>query len=227
MSQSIGRRELIATAALAPLLALPGCATTGGGFDLSEAIRRLLGLAAQRAFASLMAENGFYDSQVARIALPSQLGGSQATSILGAVLRSAAFRDRLARALNRAAEKGAALAAPVVTDVIQGMPIRDVVAIVRGGPTAATSLLQGALGRRLAEAMLPGIGDGLRLFDSAIVTQALRAATGIDFAALRADVAAKASEGIYRAIGREEAAIRANPSATGDPLIMAVFGLAR
>ncbi len=223
----MNRRILIAGAALAPLLALPGCATTGGGFDLVEAIRRLLGLSAQRAFASLMAENGFYDSQVARIALPPQLGGGQASSILGAVLQSTAFRDRLSRSLNRAAERGAAIAAPIVTDVIQGMPIRDVAAIISGGGSAATAVLQNALGDRLAEAMLPGIGDGLKLFDSGIVTQALRAATGIDITGLRADVARKASNGIYAAIGREEAAIRANPAATGDPLLTAIFALAR
>lgn len=221
------RRTILATAALAPLLALPGCATTGGGFDLAEAIRRLLGLAAQRAFASLMAENGFYDSQIARISLPDQLGGRQGSGILAAILQSTAFRDRLARTLNRAAEKGAALAAPVVTDVIQGMPIRDVIAIVNGGPTAATALLRGSLGERLVTTMLPGVGDGLKLFDNGVVTQALRAATGIDFSRLRDDVTRKASDGVYRAIEREEAAIRANPSATGDPLITAVFGLAR
>jgi hypothetical protein len=87
--------------------------------------------------------------------------------------------------------------------------------------------LQGALGDRLIETMMPGIGDGLKLFDSGAVTEALRLATGIDFAGLRADVSRKASDAIYRAIGREEAAIRANPAATGDPLITAVFGLAR
>lgn len=220
------RRTLLATAALAPLLVLPGCATTGGGFDLVEAIRRLLGLSAQRAFALLMAENGFFDSQVARISLPPQFGGLQGGMLLSAILRSTAFRDRLSRTVNRAAEKGAALAAPVVTDVIQGMPIRDVVAIVGGG-ISATSVLQSALGARLADTMLPGIGDGLKLFDNGIVTQALRAATGIDFAGLRDDISRKASDGIYAAIGREESAIRANPAATGDPLITAVFGLAR
>ena len=94
MTDLIDRRRLLATATLAPLLALPGCASTGG-FDLTEAIRRLLGLSAQRAFASLMQENGFFANDIARIALPDALGGSQATSILTAVLRSQAFRDRL------------------------------------------------------------------------------------------------------------------------------------
>ena len=226
MTAWMGRRELLAASAFVPLLLLPGCASTGA-FDLTEAIRRLLGLSAQRAFARLVQENGFFESDIARIALPDELGGSRATSILTAVLRSEAFRSRLTRQVNRAAERGAALAAPLVTETINSMTVGDVVAIVRGGPTAATSLLQGAIGERLFSTMLPGIGDGLRLFDSGIVTEALRLVSGIDFPALRADVARKASDGIYRAIGREEAAIRANPNATGDPLIAAVFGLTR
>ncbi len=226
MFDLMSRRTLLATVALAPLVALPGCATTGQ-FDLTEAIRRLLGLSAQRAFAALVQENGFFESDIARISLPDALGGERATSILSAVLRSQAFRERLTRTVNRAAERGAALAAPVVTDVIRTMTVGDVVAVVRGGPSAATGLLQGALGDRLIETMMPGIGDGLKLFDSGAVTEALRLATGIDFAGLRADVSRKASDAIYRAIGREEAAIRANPAATGDPLITAVFGLAR
>jgi hypothetical protein len=53
----MNRRTLIATAALAPLLTLPGCAG-GQGFSLVEAIRRLLTLSSQRAFAALMQENG-------------------------------------------------------------------------------------------------------------------------------------------------------------------------
>jgi hypothetical protein len=226
MFDLMSRRTLLATVALAPLVALPGCATTGQ-FDLTEAIRRLLGLSAQRAFAALVQENGFFESDIARISLPDALGGERATSILSAVLRSQAFRERLTRTVNRAAERGAALAAPVVTDVIRTMTVGDVVAVVRGGPSAATGLLQGALGDRLIETMMPGIGDGLKLFDSGAVTEALRLATGIDFAGLRADVSRKASDAIYRAIGREEAAIRANSAATGDPLITAVFGLAR
>ena len=221
------RRVLLATVAIVPLLALPGCATMGnGGFSLVEAIRRLLGLSAQRAFASLLAENGFLDSQIARISLPAELGGVQGNAILSTVLRSEAFRSRLTRQVNRAAEKGAALAAPIITDAIQSINVADAMSVIRGGPSAATDLLRSGLGNRLIETMLPGIGDGLKLFDSGVVTEALRLVSGIDFAGLRNDVSRKASDGIYRAIGREEAAIRANPSATGDPLLTAVFGLA-
>ena len=222
----IERRMVITVAALAPLLALPGCAG-GQGFSLVEAIRRLLTLSSQRAFAALMQENGFFDSQIARISVPDRLGGATMGGVVAALLSTDAFRSRLSRQVNRAAERGAALAAPIVTDAIASLSVDDALSVVRGGSSAATDKLRTALGTRLVEVMLPGVGDGLKLFDSTVVTQALKLVTGIDFAGLRDDVTRKASDGIYRAMASEEAAIRANPNATGDPLLMAVFGLAR
>jgi len=222
----VSRRSLVCSAAFLPILLLPGCADTGR-FSLVEAIRRLLSLSAQRAFASLMRENGFYDDQLARISLPDALGGSKGTDVLTAVLASALFRNRLTKQVNRAAEKGAELAAPVVADAVLNMGIPDAAAIIRGGGTSATDLLRAAMGEKLLATMLPGIDRGLRLFDNAVVVEALRAATNIDFAGLRDDVTAKASDAVYRAIGREEMAIRADPASTNDPLLIAVFGLAK
>lgn len=217
------RRTLIASAALLPILALPGCASSG--FSLVEAIRRLLSISSQRAFASLLRENGFFDDSIARIDLPDQLGGARATNIVSAVLRSGPVRERMLRQVNRAAEKGAEIAAPMVTTAIQSMSIADAVSIVRGGSSAATDLLKGQMGSALVAAMVPGIDNGLRLFDSQIVNEALRLATGINFAGLRDDVSQKASDAIYRAIAREESAIRADPASANDPLLSTVFGL--
>jgi Protein of unknown function (DUF4197) len=221
----INRRTLIATSALAPLLSLPGCA--GTGYSLVDAIRELLSLSSQRAFASLIRENGFLDSQVARLDVPEALGGGRSTRIVAAILRSDAFRSRLTRQVNRAAEKGAEIAAPMVVQAIQTVSIEDALGLVRGGPEAATLFLKDKMGPALFTAMIPGIEGGLKLFDSGIVTEALNVATGIDFASLRDDVSTKASDAIYRAIGREEAAIRADPNATQNPLLMSVFGLAK
>ncbi len=225
MTLELNRRTLIATAATAPLLALPGCA--GTGFSLVDAIRELLSLSAQRAFASLIRENGFLDDQLARISLPDALGGGRGTLIVNTILRSDAFRSRLTKQVNRAAEKGAEIAAPLVTDTIRTVGIEDAVGLVRGGPTAATDFLKGKMGTALITAMLPGIENGLKLFDSGVITEALKLATGIDFAGLRGDVTDKASNAIYRAIGREESAIRADPSQTNNPLLIGVFGLAK
>jgi Protein of unknown function (DUF4197) len=225
MTMMINRRTLIAASAVAPLLSLPGCA--GRGYSLVDAIRELLSLSSQRAFASLIRENGFLDSQIARLDVPEALGGGRSTRIVAAILRSDAFRSRLTRQVNRAAEKGAEIAAPMVVQAIQTVSIEDALGLVRGGPEAATLFLKDKMGPALFTAMIPGIEGGLKLFDSGIVTEALKVATGIDFALLRDDVSAKASDAIYRAIGREESSIRADPSATNNPLLIGVFGLAK
>jgi len=220
----IDRRSLLGAGLVVPLVFLPGC-TGIGGFDLTEAIRRLLTLSSQRAFASLLAEDGFYDDQLARITLPSEIGGSRSSSILGRILGTSLVRNRLLRELNRAGAAGARRAAPVVTDAIRGFSVADAMAIIRGGGDAATSALRGQMGDSLVTAMVPEIGGALRVADNEIVGQVLQAATGIDFGGLRDDVTRKAANGIYAAMGREEAAIRANPQATNDPIIIGAFGL--
>ncbi|MBB6124644.1 DUF4197 domain-containing protein [Sphingobium subterraneum] len=219
------RRDFLVAGAAAGALALAGCSTGGGGFSLAEVIRRLLTLSSQRALARLMAPGGFYDSQIAQISLPDRLGGGRGGSVLTRVLLSAVVRDRLLKQVNRAAERGAERAAPVIADAIQSISPEDAASLLRGGGSAATGFLQARMGDALIPAMLPGIDEGLRLFDSAVVTDALRLATGIDFAGLRDDVTRKASNAIFAEMGKEEADIRANPRSTNDPLLIAALGV--
>lgn len=228
MDPSLSRRSLIAAGLALPLLALPGCATRLGDLvNLEEAIRRLLTLSSQRAFARLLTDEGFFRDEVARVELPPQLGGSGVTAALAVALGTRAVQDRLLRLVNRAAADGARAAAPVVYDSIRDMTIVDALSIVRGGPTAATDYLARSMGDRIFDAIFPGVGEALRVAESGIVQRILRVATGINFPGLQADVARKASAGIYRAVGREEAAIRADPRSTGDPVLAGVFGVLR
>ena len=61
------RRRLLAGATGAAALALlPGCATTGG-FSMVEAVRRLLLISSENAFARLTEPGGFWDQQVAQL----------------------------------------------------------------------------------------------------------------------------------------------------------------
>ncbi len=220
---NLKRRTLLASGLAIPLLALPGC-TGLGGFGLTEAIQRILTLSSQRAFAGLLAEDGFYDDQLARIRLPDQFGGSSG-SILTRVLGSTLVRDQMLHVLNDAAAGGAERAAPLVIDAIRNFSVADAASILRGGPDAATRALEGRMGDALINAMFPEIGTALRIANNPLVGQALDAATGIDLNSLADNVARQASNGIYRAMGREEAAIRANPRATNDPVIIGAFGL--
>lgn len=218
------RRNILAAGASATLLGLTGCASLPG-LSLTEAIKRLLTLSSQNAFAELLQPNGFFDSQVARISVPDRLGGSRVTSIATALLRSKPMQDRLLRQVNRAAESGAELAAPIVADTIRNMSIADAAAIINGGDQAATLLLRSQLGSTLANRMLPGVDKGLKLFDNEIINLVLAQVTDVDFSGIRGDVTNKVSDAIYKSIGAQEASIRANPQATNDPLLIAVFGL--
>lgn len=229
MTDLLSRRALIGAGCSLPLLALPGCATLGdfGGFGLEDAIRRLLTVSSQRAFANLLQDNGFFEDDLARVTLPPQLGGAGASSALAALLRTPTVQNQLLRLVNGAAAEAAENAAPIVYDSIRDLTIVDAIGIVRGGSTAATAYLEQSIGDRIVDALFPGVGSALRVLDSGILSQALGAATGINFAGLQQDVTRKTAQGIWRAIGREEAAIRADPRSTGDPVLTSVFGVLR
>lgn len=222
------RRHLLAGALALPLVALPGCAGGIGGFGLTEAIRRLLTISSQRAFARLLQPGGFYDDQLARIDLPPEIAGPRAAPVIGAILGTSPVRNQLLELLNDAAVDGAERAAPLVADAIRNFTVADAVSIVEAASgDAATRALRGQMGDALVTAMFPEIGTALRVANNPVLGQLLQAGTGIDISGLGTYVAREAVDGIYAAMGREEAAIRADPQATGDPVIMAAFGLGR
>ncbi len=222
----MNRRRFAALTAAAALVPLAGCAVNPR-YSLAEAIRRLLTLSAQRAFDTLLAPGGFYDSGTARIVLPPELGGPGASSALAAALRFGPVKDRLAFAANRAAARGAERAAPVLADAVLSFSIEDAAAIVGGGSAAATEALERALGRSLVGVMFPVVDDTLRLAETDAVAQALRLVTGFDVASLARTVADQSHAILYRTIAAQEAAVRADPAATRDPLLIAAFGAAR
>ena len=146
--QTPTRRALLAGAAGAgALLLLPGCATTGG-YSLTEAIRRLLLLSAENAFARLTAPGGFWDEQVARIGL-SELLGTRG-DVLSRILTSGLVKDRLEERFATFAIEASFRAAPIVTDAVEVIGFENAIDLVRGGPSAASDFLRVELGQRLA-----------------------------------------------------------------------------
>lgn len=222
--ETIDRRTIIALIAGVPLLALPAC-TGPGAYSLDEAVRRLLTLSSQRAFARLLAPDGFLDDQLVRIMPPAELG-DRSGAVVRALLQTAPVRTALAEILNDAAREAADRAAPIVTDAIRGITLQDALALVRSGPQAATYILRQRVGDRVVAVMIPEAGEAIRLANDPVLAPVIQAATGVDIQSLANLVASQAAEGIFKAIGREEAAIRADPAATRDPLLIAVFGAA-
>jgi len=217
------RRFLAGSLAAGGALALPACTSGFGGFSFTDAIARLLFLSSGRAFERMAAPGGFWDQQITQIGLEQFLGGRGNT--LNRILTSALFKDRLADALAPVAFDAAQRAAPIVADTVRTVGWANAVELIRGGPTAATSFLRQEMGFALVDAMLPGIGNGLRVANDPLVGQALSALTGVDIGGAARSFATKVDDVIWGEIGREEAAIRANPEATRDPLIMGAFGV--
>lgn len=219
------RRRFLAGAGITgAMLALPGCASIGG-FSLEDAIRRLLYLSADRAFARMLQPGGFWDEQVAAIGLENLIGSRG--GVVATILTSTLFKNRLEDAFADIAIEGAERAAPLVTDAVRVIGIQNALALVNGGPTAATAFLRNGMGTSLVEAMVPELGQAMRIASEPLVSELLAGLTGIDVRGVAQNVSTNIDNAIWREIGVEEAAIRANPQATGDPLLIGVLGAGR
>lgn len=220
--QSIGRRAVLAGISATGLLTLSGCAANGA-LSFTEAIRRLLALSTQNAFLRLTAPGGFYDNQLVRLDLPDVLGSRG--SVVQGILTSALFKNRVQKEFNRIAEDGAERAAPIVAETVRTVGIENAVALVKGGPTAATSFLRTAMAGSLVEAMVPALGDAIRLSNDPLMGQLIAALTGVDASGIARNLAGDVDDAIWGEVGRAEAAIRRDPGKTNDPLLMGVFGI--
>lgn len=217
------RRAILGGMTSIAVLSLAGCATYPA-FTLEDAVRRLLYVSTDRAFARLLQPGGFWDDSVARLALPQAIGNRG--GIMQRILTGPIFRDRLQRAFNDMAYDAAERAAPAVTDAVRTIGIRNAVALLRGSDSmAATNFLHQEMGTSLIEIMVPEFGDALRVSREPLVGEVLAAMTGVDVGGIANSLAFEADNAIFRAIGREEAAIRADPRSTNDPVLMGAFGL--
>jgi Protein of unknown function (DUF4197) len=216
------RRLFIAGSAATAMLVLPGCSSVGG-LDFTEAIRRLLVLSSERAFARLAAEGGYWDGAVKSIGLERIFGNRG--DVLGRILTSRVFKDRLEHAVADVAVRGSYRVAPIVAETVRTIGIANAVDLIRGGPSAATGFLRTSMNNSMVEAMVPEVGDALRVAREPLVAELMSALTGVDAGAVAGRLSSEVDEAIWREIGIEEAAIRANPESTRDPLLIGVFKL--
>lgn len=208
--------------ALSAALTLPACASVPG-ISLTEAVRRLLLLSSENAFARLTAQGGFWDAEVAKLGLGDMLGSRG--NVLTRLLTSTLVKDQLEDAFADLAVDASFRAAPIVTEAVRTIGFANAVELVRGGPKAATSALRGELGGRLVNQLVPELGDAIRIASNPGVAELLRQVSGADIGAIAQGFAGNIDDAIWNEIGNEEALIRSNPQATNDPLLIGVFGL--
>ncbi len=217
----ISRRAVLAGASATGVAALSGCAGGFGGYGLVDAVRDLLLLSSDRAIGRLTAPDGFWNSQVARIDLPELFGNRG--GVMARILQSDAFRYQLQRKLNNFAEQGAYRAAPVITDAVRTIGFQNAVDLIRGGPTAATSYLRSAMGPALINALIPALGDAMRVSNDPLLNQAVSALAGVNIGDVAVALANKADSAMWYEIGAAEADIRANPEQTNNAKLIAAL----
>lgn len=206
------RRAVIASLLATGALSLTGCATIRRD-SANDAVRRLLILSTQRAFAVLVQPDGFWDSAVARIKLPTLFGKPGGL----AALRSEVFREQLQHHLNRLAEEAARKVAPLVTRAVRSLSISDAMTILHGESTAATTYLRQSMGAALVNEMIPVLAEVMRASRDPVLAQALSALTGVNLTDAAHALALEADNAIWYEIGAAETEIRANPSISNDP----------
>jgi len=216
------RRAFVAGAlATATALTLPGCATTGA-FSFTEAIRRLLVLSSERAFVRMTSPGGFWDQQIAAVGLNRFFGNRG--NVLANVLTSTLFKSRLEGVVADMAIDASYRAAPIVAETVRTIGWANAIDLLRGGPTAASGFLRQEMGPALIDAMVPGVGEALRVARDPLIGQLLAGLTGVDLGGVATSFASEVDDAIWGEIGREEAAIRADPYETRDPVLIGVFG---
>ena len=80
------------------------------------------------------------------------------------------------------------------------------------------------MGSRLIDAMVPELGQAMRVAQDPLVGELLAGLTGVDVPRIATTFASRIDDTIWNEIGREESLIRANPRSANDPLIAGVFG---
>jgi hypothetical protein len=239
-NRTISRRAVLAgSAAIGAVAVLPGCAGgqddlgglsggalagVGGAFSLADALRRLLVKASERAFARLGEPGEFWDEKMAALGL-AELTGSGANA-LSRMLTSGPFKAQLENQFGRLAADVSKRAAPLVYRSARNIDASEATALLRRKPGAATAFLRRSMGNRLLDALVSDMGRGLRTARDASMGELVGAlnAAGVDVGKIANRLGGDIEKIIWEEITEEEIAIRADPAATRDLLLIRVFG---
>lgn len=199
---------------------VPGTARAGG---LGGGLTGLLVKASDSSLDKLARPGAFYNDADIRIALPlvGGMGGSGSgfAKGLGSILGTTnklGLTDGLVRAINDAAGLAAGEAKPIFRSAINSLSITDAPGIVSKND-GATRYLRTSAGDELHGKLRPLVDDGLgrvgayRQLDALGKKSSLVSRAGLTSDALGRSVTDQTLDGIFSYIGKEEAALRANP----------------
>jgi hypothetical protein len=136
--------------------------------------------------------------------------------------------DEFILAMNRAAERAAASAAPVFLEALQSMTIEDAQGILRGADTAATAYFRTRTEAGLSTAFGPIVERATGEFGVTRqykdLIQRLPLGGGLQAPDIDEYVVDKTLDGLFHVLGEEEKKIRRDPAARISAILREVFG---
>jgi uncharacterized protein DUF4197 len=193
----------------------------------ASGLKEALGVGTSRSVDLLGRPDGYLKNLDVRIPMPQKL---HAVDVSLRTIGRGNLVDEFVTSMNRAAETAAPLARSVFLDTIKQMSFADAVKIVRGKDHEATDYLRANAGPRLDTLFRPIVAGQLdkvgttRSFDTMMGRAAALPFGGRVAFDLKAYVTAKALDGMFLMIGREEEKIRKDPVARTTDLLKTVFG---
>jgi hypothetical protein len=195
--------------------------------DASGGLKQALEQGANKAVSTLGKQDGFLLNKQVRIPLPPKLAKAEKVMRLAGLGGQA---DDLVLAMNRAAEAAVPEAKPLLLDAVKSMSVNDAKQIITGGDDSVTQFFKARTADALIEKFLPVVRKYTANVDLAKKYNRV-AAQGLQLGLIKKEdadidsyVARSALDGVYKIIGQEEKAIRANPAAAVGGLARKVFG---
>lgn len=195
--------------------------------DASAGLRQALAQGANQAVSSLGKKDGFLLNKQVRIPLPPRLAKAEKVMRMAGM---GAQADDLVLAMNRAAEAAVPEAKPLLLDAVKSMSVDDAKKILTGGDDSVTQFFKAKTSDPLMLKFMPIVQKytanvGLAKKYNQVAGKGLQ--LGLlkkEDADIDSYVARSALDGVYKIIGQEEKAIRANPAKAVGDLAKKVFG---
>ena len=195
--------------------------------DASAGLRQALTQGANQAVSSLGKKDGFLLNKQVKIPLPPRLAKAEKVMRMAGM---GAQADDLVLAMNRAAEAAVPEAKPLLLDAVKSMSVDDAKKILSGGDDSVTQFFKAKTSDPLMLKFLPVVQKYTANVGLAKKYNKF-AGKGLELGLIKKEdadidsyVARSALDGVYKIIGQEEKAIRANPAKAVGDLAKKVFG---
>lgn len=195
--------------------------------DIMEGLKQALTQSARAAVDKLGVTDGFLGNPKVKIPLP---GALQKVEGVMRTLGMSKHPDNLIVAMNRAAEKATAEAAPLMVDAVENMPLEDAGKILAGSDDAATQYFRSTMSEELTQKFLPVVKEAtsqvglMKKYNDFAGKGVKLGVVAEKDAQIENYVTQKALDGLFLIMAEEERAIRNDPGAQADALLQKVFG---